>query len=152
MYCKMRGNNVFSYREFRSRLLVGEAFYIVLIIVIQIFFSIAINVSEYDSQSTWVIIDSLYIGAGAFYLCILPITLGVHIKLFSKPEESIKDPFFKRITIVMSLWSLGRLARVIDVFTSVPLWSTWQEQYSSSTYYWVYIASLYLIMEIIPRP
>lgn len=152
VYCKIRGNNVFSYAQFRSRLRVGELFYVVIILMTQIFFTIGAAASSIDIRQTWVVLDSIYIGTLSFFVAILPITLGLQIRHFSKAEETFSTPFFKKISVVMILWSVGRLVRVGDIFATVPLWSTWDNEFSANRkYYWMYVALLYLIMEIVPQ-
>ena len=152
VYCKKRGVEIFSFQQFRSQLFIAELFYVVLINIVQIFFSVAILVSSLDSQTTWVVVDSIYVGILAFYSGILPFTLGIQIKALSEKvdNEAINSTYY-RITILTVLWSIGRFARVYDVFSSVPLWSEWDASFTASNYYWTYIATLYTVMEIIPQ-
>lgn len=142
---------MFSYAQFRSRLRVGELFYAVIILMTQIFFTIGGGASSADLQQTWLILDSLYIGSLSFCLAILPVTLGFQIRYFSKAEETFSSPFFTKISFVMFFWSLGRVIRSVDVFATVPLWSTWDNEFSTSKFYWMYVSLLYLMMEIVPQ-
>jgi hypothetical protein len=121
------------------------------IFFLQVLLTIGLAISPVNSQATWLVIDTMLVGVNSFFLAIFPFTIGLQIKFMSHLSNPELTSFFRKISFVMAVWTIGRLARVFDVFSSVPVWATWSTQFALTNWYWLYIAALYLVMEIIPQ-
>jgi len=152
VFCRLRGNNLFSFSSFRNQVHQIEMCFAGVVAVLQTLFTVAMIVSPASSQSTWFVMDLLYLGSLSFFVGLLPFTIGLQIYSLSKTSKASYQSLFGRITLVTFLWSIGRFARAFDVFSTMPEWEpTKFSSFGTSSYYWIYATGLYMIMEIIPQ-
>ena len=68
--------------------------------------------------------DQLYEGVLALFTATLPVTTGCLLLANAiRAEQGARTlGLFKKLTVIMIAWILGRLARAFDIFSTLPSW------------------------------